>query len=115
MSLFINTSQIVNISSLPKHRLLELNDILQSDDDINRVELSQIGHELLDAALNHMHEENIRRILSMLESGKVRRTREVQNVFLEHVERALKGKQGGRRKRRTTRRSRALRRKTLKA
>jgi hypothetical protein len=65
--------------------ILELQDILQSDDDLSSGDLLQIGNELLGASQSAMHEANLLRILAMVESGKLRRMREVQNVFLEHL------------------------------
>lgn len=118
MSLFVNTTQLANITHLTKARLLELEDILQSDDDLASADLIQIGNELLGASQSAMHETNLQRILAMLEAGKVRRMREVQNVFLEHVERALAAKQGGKRQAKQTKRRRKTtrrKRKTLKA
>ncbi len=116
MSLFINTTQVANITGLNKTRLFELQDILQSE-ELTRTDLIPIGYELYEAALDPMHTTNLKNILAMLEAGKIRRMQEVQNVFLEHVERSLIGKRGGSHTRRTrrTRRRTTKRRKTLKA
>ncbi len=103
MNLSINTGVIPNISKLKRERLLELQDALQEDAVLGKEALLAIGNELLENTTSYLDEENIRRILYMVQEDKVKNLREVQNVFSSHVERALEGKQGGMRKRRTYR------------
>ncbi len=99
MDLRINTMRAANISTTSRARLLEMQDRLESD-DIERQELIPIGQELVVTATDpdSISINNVSRLLHMLEAEKPVKLREVQNVFLDYVERALKGKVGGKRK-----------------
>lgn len=103
MNISINTGTIPNISKLGKTRLLELQDVLESDVILTKEQLLLIGNELLENTISYLDEHNIQRILYMIQEDKVKNLREVQNVFTSHVERALEGKKGGMRKRRSMR------------
>jgi hypothetical protein len=112
MDLRINTMRAANVSKLSRARLLEMQDHLESDDILERQELIAIGQELVATATDpeSISINNIGRLLYMLEAGKPVKLREVQNVFLDYVERALKGKVGGKtRKGRKCRKSRKYR------
>jgi hypothetical protein len=111
--LFINTSAIADITDLTKARLLELQTYLHESNPLSREQLIAVGEELLKHAKHHMHQTNFENILYMLREDKIKNIQEAQNVFAGHVDEALRGKKGGKRrksrkvgKRKNTRKSR---------
>lgn len=112
MALAINTTLRGNISRLTKDRLREITDTLDEDDVLEKSTLVLLGTELAAHNKIVMEQVNIERLLEMLEHNiPVKTVKEIQNVFLDYAERALKGKQEGG-KRRKTRRVRKHKRKT---
>ncbi len=92
---------------------MSLVDRLDTDTILERQELIEIGRELIDNDADSFNNNNLNRLQYMLEAGKPVKLREVQNVFLDYAERAMRGKVGGKtrktRKMRKTRKARKIR------
>ncbi len=112
MELHINTTLHGNLSELSQNRLKELSDRLDDGNgtSVPKDELIAIGKELIAANIGRLDGENLERLVADMEEGEPVKLYQVQNVFSDYVERALRGKTGGARKRKSRRGTRKSRR-----
>ena len=106
--LTINTEMMGNLSKLSKARLSEIDAMIGNPDKlVAPEELLTIAKELVEHAHKSSDKVNLERMVYLLEKKKPVFSGEIQNVLSDYVERSIRGKkEGGKRKARSTRRRR---------
>jgi hypothetical protein len=102
----INTEIMGNLSKLSKARLSEIDAMIGNPDVlVAPEELLIIAKELVEHAHKSSDKVNLERMVYLLEEKKPVFSGEIQNVLSDYVERSIRGKkEGGKRKARSTRR-----------
>jgi hypothetical protein len=97
-----------NLSKLSKARLSEIDAMIGNPDKlVAPEELLTIAKELVEHAHKSSDKVNLERMVYLLEKKKPVFSGEIQNVLSDYVERSIRGKkEGGKRKARSTRRRR---------
>jgi hypothetical protein len=109
MSLSINTEALTNVSGLSKEDLKKLVSKMDGDGTLSADELLEIAEQLLENDLKSYGNFILTQMIYLLKN-QTPNLKHVQNTLLDYIERAVKGKVGGKCRVRKARKTRKLRR-----